>query len=66
MLHMNRSKMEQLKRQDKIGILLFTGGLVVFLLGISWGGALYPWSSARVIVTTVVGGVTMILFALYG
>lgn len=63
---MNRSKLEQLKRQDYIGLFLFSAGLILFVLGLSWGGNLYPWKSARVISTIVVGSVTLIVFGLYG
>lgn len=48
------------------GIVLFSGGLILFLLGLSWGGGLYPWNSAHVIATIVVGIVTLIAFVLYG
>lgn len=65
LLHENRSRMEQLKRQDAIGLVLFTGGLILFIMGLSWGGQLYPWKSARVIATLVVGFVALVLFVLY-
>ena len=48
------------------GIVLFSGGLILFLLGLSWGGELYPWGSARVIATLVVGLVVLVIFVLYG
>jgi MFS family permease len=55
LLHKNRSKMEQLKRLDSI-----------FLIGLAWGGSVYPWKSAHVIATIVVGAVALVLFVLYG
>ncbi|CAK7234547.1 hypothetical protein SBRCBS47491_008984 [Sporothrix bragantina] len=61
----DRSIGQQLRGLDYIGILLFTGGLFVFLLGLSWGGQGYAWKSAQVISTMVVGGVTLIGFVLW-
>jgi len=65
MLHKNRSRVEQLKRVDSVGLLLFTGGLAVFLIGLSWGSGIYPWRSAHVIATVVVGAVALVIFVLY-
>jgi hypothetical protein len=38
----DRTKMQQLKEFDYIGTLLFIAGFLLFLLGLSWGGAVYP------------------------
>ena len=35
-------------------------------MGLSWGGSLYPWKSAHVIATLVVGFLTCVAFVLYG
>ena len=41
---------------DFIGLLLYTAGLVLFILGLSSGGdSLYPWKSAKTISFIVVG-----------
>lgn len=61
----NRSKWQQFKEFDFIGCLLFAAGLLLFVMGLSWGGVTYPWASGHVIGTTVVGGVTLIAFFLY-
>jgi MFS family permease len=53
LLHKNRSKRRQLARFDFIGFVLFTGGLAIFLIGLSWGEGTYPWKSAHVIATIV-------------
>jgi Fungal trichothecene efflux pump (TRI12) len=50
---------------DFIGLILLVGGLLIFLMGISWGGSYYPWKSVHVITTIVVGFVTLIVFVLY-
>jgi len=61
----NRTKKQQLKDFDYIGTALFIAGFVLFLLGLSWGGSVYPWKSAHVISTMVIGGITIIAFALW-
>jgi hypothetical protein len=50
---------------DYIGLILFSGGLLIFLMGVSWGGSYYPWKSAHVIATIIVGFFTLVAFALY-
>ncbi|OAL44211.1 TRI12-domain-containing protein [Pyrenochaeta sp. DS3sAY3a] len=64
-LHKNRSKWQELKDIDITGIILFTGGLLLFLMGLSWGGQLYEWSSAHVIATMVVGFIMLVAFVLW-
>lgn len=49
LLHMDRSRKEQIKRQDFVGFVLFTGGLLIFIMGISWGGTVHPWDSSYVV-----------------
>jgi predicted MFS family arabinose efflux permease len=66
LLHKNRSRMEQLKRTDFVGLFLFSGGLAVFLIGLSWGSGTYPWNSAHVVATIIVGAVALITSVLYG
>ncbi|KXJ90089.1 fungal trichothecene efflux pump [Microdochium bolleyi] len=59
------SKMYWIKNFDYIGTMLFIAGFVVFLLGLSWGGALYPWKSAAVIGAIVSGFAVMVVFVLW-
>ncbi|KAF0320388.1 fungal trichothecene efflux pump [Colletotrichum asianum] len=47
---------------DYPGALLYTGGLLVLMLGLNWGGVVYPWSSASVIATIVVGVAALAAF----
>ncbi|KPI38213.1 putative HC-toxin efflux carrier TOXA [Cyphellophora attinorum] len=54
-----------LKDYDYFGTFLFVAGEVLFLLGLSWGGSVYPWRSSYVVSTIVVGGITLIVFAWY-
>lgn len=38
LLHEHKSKKQQMKELDYIGMFLWTAGLVIFLMGISWVG----------------------------
>jgi MFS family permease len=62
MKHARASRMDLIKNFDYVGLVLFTGGFLIFLMGLSWGGSMHPWNSAPVIATIVVGGVTLIAF----
>lgn len=56
-LHPNgKTRLQQFKELDFVGLILFGGGLTSFLLGISWGGAPYPWASAHVLAPLILGG----------
>jgi len=54
------------KEIDVGGIFLFTGGILLFIMGLSWGGVQYPWKSAHVISTIVVGFSMCVVFVFYG
>ncbi|KAK7897204.1 hypothetical protein LTR67_005093 [Exophiala xenobiotica] len=58
-LHTKASKRKVMKELDYLGILLFVAGLVLFLLGLSWGGEIYPWASAHTLATLLVGVVLL-------
>lgn len=60
-----RTRVQMLKDFDYGGFILFTGGLIIFLMGLSWGGAVYPWKSAHVLATLIVGACTLVAFVLY-
>ncbi|KAF2102319.1 MFS general substrate transporter [Rhizodiscina lignyota] len=49
----------------QIGTLMVTLGLMLFLMGISWGGVLHPWKSGHVIGTIVSGAILLIGFFFY-
>ena len=63
--HHNESKLQYIKNFDYIGSRLFIAGTILFLIGLSWGGASYPWKSSHVIGAIVSGGVSLILFLLW-
>lgn len=50
---------------DYVGIFLSSAGFVVFLLGLSWGGVVYPWASAGPIAAIVLGFATLVAFVLW-
>ncbi|KAJ3956108.1 hypothetical protein N0V92_007371 [Colletotrichum tropicale] len=49
----------KLLRVDGIGGILFIGGMTSFLIGISWAGVQFPWSSAATIAPIIVGAVAV-------
>lgn len=65
-LHTRASKLKVLKNLDYVGILLFVGGLVLFLIGLSWGGVIYPWASGHTLGTLLVGLAMLVGFFLWG
>ncbi|KAK6857350.1 trichothecene efflux pump [Apiospora arundinis] len=60
-----RSKWQQVRALDFGGLFLFCAGMTLFLVGLSWGGTAYPWRSAHVLGTLVVGIATLLAFGLY-
>ncbi|KAL2754806.1 hypothetical protein ACRALDRAFT_1082471 [Sodiomyces alcalophilus JCM 7366] len=70
--HQNQSEGEDkssiwywIRHFDYVGIFLSSAGFVVFLLGLSWGGTVYPWASAGTIATIVIGFVILVVFVLW-
>ncbi|KAF2267864.1 trichothecene efflux pump [Lojkania enalia] len=55
-LHVHgKSRWQMFKELDFVGIFLFVAGIIVFLIGLSWGGTTYPWKSAAVICALILG-----------
>ena len=46
---------------DFLGFFLYCGGLSVFLIGLTWGGVIYPWSSAATIAPLTLGLLSLVL-----
>lgn len=59
------SVIDYVKKFDYVGTSLYTGGLLIFMMGLSWGGTVYPWASASVIATIVIGFVALVAFVLW-
>jgi MFS family permease len=65
-LHVSgKSKLQQLKTLDYVGTFLYTAGLVLFLIGLNWGGSSYPWASAQVLCTIVIGLFVLVIFGFW-
>ena len=65
MLHQRSQVKDLLPRFDWIGLVLYSGGLLVFLMGLAWGGTLYPWKSGYVMGTVIGGGLIFTIFILW-
>lgn len=59
------SKMYWVKNFEYLGTFLFSAGIIVFILGLSWGGSIYPWKSAAVICAIILGSATLAVFVLW-
>jgi MFS family permease len=57
----NKSRWQEIKEIDYIGFLLYTAGLTVLLIGLTWAGTeAHPWKSASTIGPIVAGACTLI------
>ncbi|OAP57920.1 hypothetical protein AYL99_08658 [Fonsecaea erecta] len=65
MLHRRTALKEMIVSFDWLGLILYTAGFTVFLMGLTWGGGRYPWSSSYVIGSLVAGAVGLVLFVLW-
>ncbi|CAH0030520.1 unnamed protein product [Clonostachys rhizophaga] len=61
----NASLLKFIKDFDYIGTTLYTGGLLILMMGLNWGGNVYAWSSPYVIGTIVAGCVGLVAFVLW-
>ena len=53
---------EKINRLDPIGTLFFLPSIICLLLALQWGGVVYAWSNARIIVLLVVFALCFIAF----
>ncbi|KIW03066.1 uncharacterized protein PV09_05715 [Verruconis gallopava] len=65
MKHGNAKIFDYIRKFDYVGTILYTGGLLILLMGLNWGGQLYAWNSSHVVATIVVGAVSLIVFVLW-
>ncbi|KAL4882436.1 major facilitator superfamily domain-containing protein [Aspergillus karnatakaensis] len=56
---------QKLLQIDYTGTVLFVGSISSFLIPLSWGGVLYPWTSWRTLVPLLIGVSGMALFTAY-
>jgi hypothetical protein len=47
------------------GNLLVTGSTTSVVIGLTWGGVQYPWSSGRVLSPLVIGLIGLVVFVIY-
>lgn len=55
----------KLAKIDYLGTFLITTGLVLLLLGLTFGGNDFPWKLAAVILCFVLGGLMLVVFTVY-
>lgn len=60
--HEHTSFIDGMKAIDWLGIFTFLGCTLMLLLGLDFGGVLFPWGSAKVIALLVVGGCMIFAF----
>ncbi|KIX91952.1 uncharacterized protein Z520_12341 [Fonsecaea multimorphosa CBS 102226] len=59
--HAGKRRIDFVKELDYVGILLYTAGLTLFLMGLSMGGdAVFPWKSRQTLSTLLVGAACLI------
>ncbi|OAL37167.1 hypothetical protein AYO20_03645 [Fonsecaea nubica] len=56
----HKTKFQLLTELDYVGLVLFSAGCAIILMGINWGGSLHPWKSAACIAPIVIGGASLI------
>lgn len=59
------STKEILGQIDYIGGILSVAGMLLFMMGLQWGGYEYPWSSAHVLAPLILGALMVIGFFLW-
>ncbi|KAJ2975072.1 hypothetical protein NQ176_g5725 [Zarea fungicola] len=55
----------RLQTIDFGGQILFVAGSGLVILGLTWGGAAYPWDSAAVITSLAIGSLLLVVFVLW-
>jgi MFS family permease len=59
------SPLFELRRLDWTGVFLFTAGIILFALPLSWAGNLYAWNSFRTLLPLLLGVAILLAFAFY-
>jgi len=61
-----KTKWQQFKELDFGGLAIFVAGMVLSIVGLSWGGGAYPWVSAPVLSTLIIGILLLVALPFYG
>ncbi|KAH9954618.1 major facilitator superfamily domain-containing protein [Lactifluus volemus] len=56
---------EKLSKIDFIGNVLIIASMAAFVIGLTWGGVRYPWSSVHILMPLIFGFVGLSLFFIY-
>ncbi|KAL2782720.1 hypothetical protein BJX66DRAFT_345584 [Aspergillus keveii] len=64
-LRRENSMIHELKSVDFIGIALLLSGVVLLVTALTWGGFSYPWRSAHVLSTLIIGSVLLVSFCFW-
>lgn len=65
-LHFQQTSLvQQLRRVDWIGMILFIASTTGFLIPMTWGGVMYSWSSWRTLVPLLVCGTGLAAFLVW-
>jgi MFS family permease len=59
------SRKQVLAEIDYIGGFLSVSGMLLFMMGMQWGGYQYPWSSAHVLAPLILGVVLIVAFIIW-
>lgn len=54
----HRTRRQQIKQLDYIGMFSLTAGIVLLTCGLTWGGSLYPWRHPGSILPIIIGFLT--------
>ncbi|KAF2837083.1 MFS general substrate transporter [Patellaria atrata CBS 101060] len=60
-----KTRGELLREFDWLGLFLFIAGCTLFIVGVNWGGTLYPWTSATTLAPIIVGFMTLVGLGFY-
>ncbi|KAJ6613736.1 iron permease [Mycena sp. CBHHK59/15] len=56
---------EKIKKIDFVGNALVAASTTSVMIGLTWGGVQYPWSSPRILVTLILGCLGLVVFLWY-
>ncbi|KAF2743842.1 MFS general substrate transporter [Sporormia fimetaria CBS 119925] len=60
-----KTKRQLLREFDWLGLFLFVAGCTLFIVGVNWGGTMYPWVSATTLCPLILGLLTLVGLGFY-